>query len=365
MVFKDSKKESNENNEPEADVDAEPSKTDFSGETKSYVPDSNNPNEFAYSSDKPDVFQPNRAQRGETEGQEEMPEFENPDLELPAVEGEMAQAPPPPPPGEQGKIQDLGEQFENTETPEVEQTIGDSYANQQGEITDSANILEDAEVPSEFGDRPIVGRAVGNQYDQQQEPSNAPEGVEYEEQTIPDEMVGGDKGGSYEMQTFKTQQPGNDELNETDPNEFHEQLDTGNADANVNPEAQVDNPVEQTVEQETTQIGVEGADVGADMTADVAAETGLEAAGAALDATGVGSIIGLVLGFVGAGIGVAQAVEGTNENNKEASDEEQETSLDSAKNTIQANLAKQQFVGANVMAALSSTTAQNVTSAAF
>ena len=100
------------------------------------------------------------------------------------------------------------------------------------------------------------------------------------------------------------------------------------------------------------------------MTADVA-ETGVETAGAALDATGVGSIIGLVLGVVGAGIGVAQAVEATNENNKEASDEEQETSLDSAKNTIQANLAKQQFVGANVMAALSSTTAQNVTSAAF
>ena len=247
-----------------------------------------------------------------------------------------------------------------------------TYENQQGEITDSANILEDAEVPSEFGDRPIVGRAVGNQYDQQQEPSNAPEGVEYEEQTIPDEMFVGDKGGSYEMQTFKTQQPGNDELNETDPNEFHEQLDTGNADANVNPEAQV-NPVEQTVEQETTQIGEEGAEegaevganVGGDIGAEVAAETGLEAAGAALDATGVGSIIGLVLGFVGAGIGVAQAVEGTNETNKEASDEEQETSLDSAKNTIQANLAKQQFVGANVMAALSSTTAQNVTSAAF
>ena len=248
----------------------------------------------------------------------------------------------------------------------MEQTIGDSYANQQGEITDSANILEDAEVPSEFGDKPILGKAVGNQYDQQQEPSNAPEGVEYEEQTIPDEMVGGDKGGSYEMQTFKTQQPGNDELNETDPNEFHEQLDTGNPDANVNPEAQVDNPVEQTVEQETTQIGEdEISELGADMTADVAAETGLETAGAVLDATGVGSIIGLVLGFVGAGIGVAQAVEATNETNKEASDEEQETSLDSAKNTIQANLAKQQFVGANVMAALSSTTAQNVTSAAF
>ena len=34
LGVKDSKKESNENNEPpEADVDAEPSKTDFSGET--------------------------------------------------------------------------------------------------------------------------------------------------------------------------------------------------------------------------------------------------------------------------------------------------------------------------------------------
>ena len=58
------------NNEPEADVDAEPSKTDFSGETKSDVPDGDNPNEFAYSSDKPGVAQPNRAQRGETEDQE-------------------------------------------------------------------------------------------------------------------------------------------------------------------------------------------------------------------------------------------------------------------------------------------------------
>ena len=143
-------------------------------------------------------------------------------------------------------------------------------------------------------------------------------------------------------------------------------MDTGNPDADVNPEAQVDNPVEQTVEQETTQIGEdEIPELGADVTADVAAEKGLEAAGAALDATGVGSIIGLVLGVSGAGTGVAQAVEATNKNNKEASDEEQETSLDSAKNTIQANLAKQQFVCAHVMTALSSTTAQNVTSAAF
>ena len=55
---------------PEADVDAEPSKTDFSGKTKSDVPDGDNPNEFAYSSDKPGVAQPNRAQRGETEDQE-------------------------------------------------------------------------------------------------------------------------------------------------------------------------------------------------------------------------------------------------------------------------------------------------------
>ena len=144
-----------------------------------------------------------------------------------------------------------------------------------------------------------------------------------------------------------------------------EQLDTGNPDANVNYKAQVDNPVEQTMEQESTQIGEEGADVGADIGANIGAETGLKAAGAALDATGVGSIIGLILGVIGAGIGVAQAVEATNKNNKEASDEEQETSLDSAKNTIQANLAKQQFVCAHVMTALSSTTAQNVISAAF
>ena len=37
MVLKILKKESNENNEPEADVDAEPSKIDFSGETISGV----------------------------------------------------------------------------------------------------------------------------------------------------------------------------------------------------------------------------------------------------------------------------------------------------------------------------------------
>ena len=35
-----------------------------------YVPEDDNPNEFAYSSDKPGVAQPNRAQRGETEDQE-------------------------------------------------------------------------------------------------------------------------------------------------------------------------------------------------------------------------------------------------------------------------------------------------------
>jgi len=268
-----------------------------------------------------------------------MPEFENPDLELPAVEGEVAPAPPPPPPGEQGKIQDLGEQFENTETPEVE----------QGEIVDGPselNELVSTDLQPTTMDMPQTELGTGAY--QTKEPYGSGE-------------------GDIEMKTFSSNESSNAELAETDANDFHEQLDTGNADADVNPEAQVDNPVEQTVEQETTQIGEEGADVTADVAdvADAAAETGLEAAGAALDATGVGSIIGLVLGFVGAGIGVAQAVEGTNETNKEASDEEQETSLDSAKNTIQANLAKQQFVGANVMAALSSTTAQNVTSAAF
>ena len=46
MVLQILKKESNENNEPEADVDAEPSKTDFSGETKADVPAGDNPNEF-------------------------------------------------------------------------------------------------------------------------------------------------------------------------------------------------------------------------------------------------------------------------------------------------------------------------------
>ena len=42
-----------------------------------------------------------------------------------------------------------------------------TYENQQGETTDSANILEGAEVPSEFGDKRIVGKSVGNQYGQQ------------------------------------------------------------------------------------------------------------------------------------------------------------------------------------------------------
>ena len=227
--IKDSKKESNENNEPEADVDAEPSKTDFSGETKSDVPDGDNPNEFAYSSDKPGVFQPNRAQRGETEGQEEMPEFENPDLELPAVEGEVVPAPPPPPRGGQGEIQDLGEQFENTETPEVEQTIGDSYANQQGEITDSANILEDG--PSE------LNQVVST--DLQPTTIDMPQ-TELGTGAYQTKEPYGSGEGDIEMTTLSSNESSNAELAETDANDFHEQLDTGNADADVNPEAQVD-----------------------------------------------------------------------------------------------------------------------------
>ena len=234
LRIKDSKKESNENNEPEADVDAEPSKTDFSGETKSDVPDGDNPNEFAYSSDKPGVFQPNRAQRGETEGQEEMPEFENPDLELPAVEGEVAPAPPPnlptprdlnpenygeelydpdmipfegnmdtmlEEPEEQGEIQDLGEQFENTETPDVEQR----------EIVDGPselNELVSTDLQPTTMDMPQTELGTGAY--QTKEPYGSGE-------------------GNIEMQTFSSNESSNAELAETDANDFHEQLDTGNA----------------------------------------------------------------------------------------------------------------------------------------
>ena len=65
------------------------------------------------------------------------------------------------------------------------------------------------------------------------------------------------------MKTLSSNESSNAELAETDANDFHEQLDTGNPDANVNYEAQVDNPVEQTMEQESTQIGEEGAGAGA------------------------------------------------------------------------------------------------------
>ena len=68
--IKDSKKESNENNEPEADVDTDPYKTDFSGESKSDVHEGNNHNVFAYSSDKSGLAQLNRMQQGETKYQE-------------------------------------------------------------------------------------------------------------------------------------------------------------------------------------------------------------------------------------------------------------------------------------------------------
>ena len=62
--IKDSKKESNENNEPEADIDTDPYKPYFSGESKSDIPEGNHHNMFVYSSDKPGLAQPNRAQRG-------------------------------------------------------------------------------------------------------------------------------------------------------------------------------------------------------------------------------------------------------------------------------------------------------------
>ena len=76
--------------------------------------------------------------------------------------------------------------------------------------------------------------------------------------------------GDIEMKTLSSNESSNAELAETDANDFHEQLDTGNPDANANYEAQVDNPVEQTVEQETTQIGEdELPELGADIAAAV------------------------------------------------------------------------------------------------
>ena len=336
--------------------------------------------------------------------------FEAPD-QLPEIEGgDMAPAPPPDlqaPPAEpvgEGLVnyQGMDTVNEGAETEEPEGAFDElpdwydtlklpgsgeyvtgpgayqgtrptsNYTNQQGELTDSTNELVD-DVPqteSGFGANPISGRAVGSQYDNQQNPSNAPENVEYEEQTLPDEMFHG--GGDTEMTTFGH----NAQIAEADPSanvDLEQHLsDLQTQESTASKTLTSDTDAVTDAVGEAGEAGADAAEAGADVAENIgvdAAEAGMEAAGTALDATGVGAIVGLVLNIGGIALGAIQGSEDetkdTSVENNIAADQQKVDALKQQELNIKSQISQQTFTGANIIPSISSTTLDNVTSSSF
>lgn len=327
--------------------------------------------------------------------------------DLPTIrEGEEAEEP-------EGAYDDLPDWADNLNLPGTKGSVPEyttrsgaydgarptsNYDNQRGELTDSTNELTDGAdaADSGFGARPISGRAVGSQYDNQQNPSNAPDDVEYEEQTLPDEMM--HAGGDTEMDTFGSNNTM--DLTDTGTDPTFEQPSTLSDVGNSPPSMQAEAPTiaesdpeagrtladsldldsvkgqlgdtEDTVSSLTSKIGSIGEDVAGD-TADVAADAtaeGLEISGAGLDASGTGAIVGIGLQIAGAAVAIGTTISDSTDNpdsdeSKLEDDEKQVDNLKSQELSDQAKIASEQFVGASIVPDMSSTTLQNVTSGAL
>ena len=252
------------------------------------------------------------------------------------------------------------------------------------ERTDAAEPEADAE--PQFGDKPMTGRAVGDRYGGQQEPSNAPDGVEYEEQTLPDEMIHG--GGDTEMTTFSSNVGRSsyaNSFNETggisteaeiaqpSPSEGASVADGASKGGTVASDgADVAADTAGAAEEGTTAAGeaagegaAEAGEIAGEVAGDVAVEAGTEVAGAALDSTGILAPLGLLLQVGGAIFGAVETAKSAMDEKSMTSSEDAQNALAQQKNAIQKNIASQQFVGANVTPGLSTTTANAVTSGAF
>ena len=290
------------------------------GETKSDMPDGDNPDEFAYSSDNPGVPQPNTAQRGETD-----------DGDVADADDDIVDGP--------SELNDVN----FTDLPPSTTTVPDGELG-SGTYTNSE--------PSGTGE----GSIEMTELNKQPEPTgdHNPEIAQNDPQTA-----------GRELETDM------DDLDaEADDATKTLNSDTGKLEDDIRANNEADDA--DGDDGDIGDVGDDAAEIGADAAED-AAEVGLEATGAALDATGIGSIVGVVLGIGGLVLGAVtgsedSATKSTDETsiqNSITADQNKINQIKQQELNIKSQIAQQHYTGANIVPNISSTTMNNVTSSSF
>ena len=286
------------------------------GETKSAEPDGENPDEFAYSSDNPGVPQPNKAQRGETDADDDVADADDDIVDGPSELNDVTYTDLPP----------------STSTVSENELGSGTYTNSEPSGTGEGSIEM-----TELNKQPEV---TGDHNP---------------------EIAESDQSADRQLETDL------DNLNDeaTDANKTLSN-DTGKLDdaiKDADPDAE---------DGDIGDIGDEAGEIGADVAEDTA-EVGLETAGAALDATGIGSIVGIVLGIGGMVLGAVtgsedSATKSTDETsiqNSITADQNKINQIKQQELNIKSQIAQQHFTGANIVPGMSSTTLNNVTSSSL
>lgn len=296
-------------------------------ESKSAEPDGENPDEFAYSSDKPGVPQANKAQRGESD-----------DGDVAADDDGIVDGP-----SELNEVTSTDLPPSTTTVPEGELGSG-TFTNSEpagtgeGGIemeTFSSNVPDD--VPSGF-----TGSGDHNVEIAQNDPATAGRELETDMDTLDSEAQSATKTLSSDTSALESATEGLGEAGE--------------------------------VAGEAGEAAGEAGDVAADV-AEGAAEVGtcMEAAGSALDATGIGAIVGIALNVGGLVLGAVtgsedastKSTDETSIQNSIAADQSKINGIKQQELNIKSQIAQQHFTGANIVPNISSTTMQNVTSSSF
>ena len=285
------------------------------GETKSDVPDGDNPDEFAYSSDNPGVPQQS---------------------------------------GQEIEMQDMGGRTGGDSTVgEAPDDVGNmnDFNDATDDVDDDIRGLDDADYDQPSFLRSSQEPTDIQQLDQQPQATadHNPEIAQNDPQTAGREL-------ETDMDNLDGEADSATKTLASDTGKLDDAIDAaGEAAGEAGGEA-----------------GEAAGEIGADVAED-AAEAGMEAAGAALDATGIGSIVGIILGI---GAVVMGAVTGSEDSATKSTDETSiQNSITADQNkinqikqqelNIKSQIAQQHYTGANIVPNISSTTLNNVTSSSF
>ena len=302
------------------------------GETKSEVPDGDNPNEFAYSSDNPGVPQAGS------------------EVEMPTSGG-----------GGTGTGGGGGGGLDSADAVDA-----------VDEVEEAGSYLDRAK--SMLMNRPMSvtrdGSMVGERNLKPGEEAPDPDSIEYPESTVHE--TGAQDISDVSKPPAAPEADHNPELAESDPNQgrqLESQLDElGSEEQSATKTLAGDTDAVEGLADGAAEAGEAAANVGTDV-AEGAAEAGREAAGTALDATGIGAVVGLLLNIGGIAMGVVQGAEDSSKDDTVegniAADQEKVDAIKQQELSIKSQIANQTFTGANIVPNISSTTLDNVTSSSF